>query len=64
MNTSMSISNHQTSVNSSVMASVGNLAPSQHTNFFSLDFFIPGVLLNGTGLLGLLGNVMSIMILR
>ena len=64
MNTSISISNHQTSVNSSVMASVGNLAPSQDTNFFSLDFFIPGVLLNATGLLGLLGNVMSIMILR
>ena len=60
MNTSISISNHQTSVNSSV----GNLAPSQHTNIFSLDFFIPGVLLNATGLLGLLGNVMSIIILR
>ena len=64
MNTSISISNHQTSVNSSVMASVGNLAPSQHTNIFSLDFFIPGVLLNATGLFGLLGNVMSIIILR
>ena len=64
MNKSISISNHQTSFNSSVMASVGNLAPSQHTNIFSLDFFIPGVLLNSTGLLGLLGNVMSIIILR
>ena len=63
MNTSNSISN-QTSVSSSDMAIVGNLAPSQHTNFFSLDFFIPGVLLNATGLLGLLGNVMSIIILR
>ena len=63
MNTSNSISN-QTSVSSSDMATVGNLALSQHTNFFSLDFFIPGVLLNATGLLGLLGNVMSIIILR
>ena len=39
-----------------------SLPPAEELNFF-FEFFLPGCLLNGVGILGLVGNLLSIFIL-
>ena len=41
---------------------VGLSEPEPHQNTF-FEFVVPGVLLNGVGLLGLVGNILSIIVL-
>ena len=45
-----------------LQAKVGLSEPEHHQNTF-FEFVVPGVLLNGVGLLGLVGNILSIIVL-
>ena len=61
MDHNISATNHTTSRS---QASEGAVYMGQSASEVFVEFVLPGVILNVTGLLGLVGNVMSIVILR
>ena len=64
MDPNISATNHTSSTTSRSQANEGAVYMGQSASEVFVEFVLPGVILNVTGLLGLVGNVMSIVILR